>query len=99
MPNNLNDNTTTNASEIIAPNIDKVKESLQRLIIDGEHPIVVALNGGWGEGKTYFWKNNINSYPEKKLAMFLYLAQPQCVKSNNALLLKQYLVQRRTGKK
>ncbi len=42
-----------------APTLEKLKETLARVVFDSERPIVVALKGGWGEGKTYFWKNNV----------------------------------------
>jgi hypothetical protein len=31
--------------------------SIERIVFQSDKPVVVALTGGWGEGKTYFWKN------------------------------------------
>lgn len=44
---------------MLAPTLERLKETLARVVFDSERPIVVALKGGWGEGKTYFWKNNV----------------------------------------
>lgn len=30
-------------------------------ILDEPNPLVLALKGGWGEGKTYFWKNFVTT--------------------------------------
>lgn len=30
--------------------------SLERIVFQSSKPVVVALTGGWGEGKTHFWK-------------------------------------------
>jgi hypothetical protein len=30
--------------------------AIERVVFQSDNPIVVALTGGWGEGKTYFWK-------------------------------------------
>jgi|GEM_PF-4296615 len=30
--------------------------SVKRIVFQSSEPVVVALTGGWGEGKTYFWK-------------------------------------------
>ena|SRR5271154_5894991 len=30
--------------------------AIERFVFQSDKPIVVALTGGWGEGKTYFWK-------------------------------------------
>jgi hypothetical protein len=30
--------------------------SVERIVFQSSEPVVVALTGGWGEGKTYFWK-------------------------------------------
>lgn len=33
--------------------------AIERVIFKGSAPVVVALTGGWGEGKTYFWKEEV----------------------------------------
>ena len=30
--------------------------SVERIVFQCSNPVVVALTGGWGEGKTHFWK-------------------------------------------
>jgi hypothetical protein len=41
--------------------------AIDRIVFKSSKPIVVALTGGWGEGKTYFWKTQvIPSHPEVK---------------------------------
>lgn len=36
-----------------------IAEAIDRIVFNSDRPIVVALKGGWGEGKTFFWKNSI----------------------------------------
>lgn len=38
---------------------EDVRRVLDEHLFKGEKPIVVALDGSWGEGKTYFWKHTI----------------------------------------
>src|SRR5262245_1930024 len=38
---------------------DAALETLDRVVFKGARPIVVAFTAGWGEGKTYFWKNSV----------------------------------------
>jgi hypothetical protein len=33
--------------------------SVERIVFHSSEPVVVALTGGWGEGKTYFWKTAV----------------------------------------
>lgn len=42
-----------------APTLKGLKDTLDRVVFHSDQPIVVALKGGWGEGKTFFWKNDI----------------------------------------
>lgn len=44
---------------IIESTLNQIKESLRRLVFEGKEPIVFAITGGWGEGKTHFWKKSI----------------------------------------
>lgn len=46
-------------SPVLAPTLERLKETLARVVFDSDQPIVVALKGGWGEGKTFFWKNDM----------------------------------------
>lgn len=38
---------------------DDALAAIDRVVFQAAKPIVVALTGGWGEGKTYFWKEVI----------------------------------------
>jgi hypothetical protein len=38
---------------------ERARESVRRSVFEATDPVVVALTGGWGEGKTYFWKEVI----------------------------------------
>lgn len=38
---------------------DNALAAIDRVVFQSTKPIVVALTGGWGEGKTYFWKEVI----------------------------------------
>lgn len=38
---------------------ERALEMLDRLVFRNTTPIVVALVGGWGEGKTHFWHNSV----------------------------------------
>src|SRR3984957_6390314 len=41
--------------------------SVERVVFQSRKPVVVALTGGWGEGKTHFWKEVvIPSRPGKR---------------------------------
>lgn len=54
--------------KLLAPNIVRVKETLVYLVFNSNDPTVVAVVGGWGEGKTYFWRNNVvKDFPEKSI--------------------------------
>jgi hypothetical protein len=33
--------------------------AIDRIVFQSSRPVVVALTGGWGEGKTYFWKEEV----------------------------------------
>jgi hypothetical protein len=33
--------------------------SVERIVFQSTEPVVVALTAGWGEGKTYFWKQDV----------------------------------------
>jgi hypothetical protein len=38
---------------------ERAREAVRRTVFEATDPVVVALTGGWGEGKTYFWKEVI----------------------------------------
>lgn len=44
---------------LLAPNLESLERTLDKLVFEAASPVVVAIKGGWGEGKTYFWKNTI----------------------------------------
>ena len=46
-------------SELLEPKLKEIEETIKNLLFEKSDPIVLALQGGWGEGKTYFWKNSI----------------------------------------
>ncbi len=49
------------------PTLERVKKTIDRYIFEQDDPIVLAITGGWGEGKTYFWKENIvPEYADKR---------------------------------
>ena len=37
--------------------ISKLEEKLYNFFIKNDQEIVIALNGEWGSGKTYFWQS------------------------------------------
>jgi len=39
--------------------LERLEAALTQLLFDSSDPIVVAMNGCWGEGKTFFWKSFI----------------------------------------
>jgi len=41
------------------PSLETVVQTVKDWVFDAEFPIIVAINGGWGEGKTYTWKRII----------------------------------------
>lgn len=41
------------------PTLARVEETIDRYLFKDSEPIVLAITGGWGEGKTHFWKNHI----------------------------------------
>src|SRR5690349_8098677 len=47
------------ASAHLTQSLDDVKALLHRWVFESKEPVVVALKGGWGEGKTFFWKNSV----------------------------------------
>jgi hypothetical protein len=46
------------------PTLKDIQNTLQQLL-DADRPVVIALKGGWGEGKTYFWKESIQKHRKK----------------------------------
>jgi hypothetical protein len=42
-----------------SPTLHDLSDALGRDVFGGADPIVVAIKGGWGEGKTFFWKNSV----------------------------------------
>ena len=44
--------------ELLSPKLGELQASLSRILFEVDDSIVVSLTGGWGEGKTFFWKNN-----------------------------------------
>ena len=53
------------SASLLAPNLSQVRETLGLILFTADEeatraePIIVAIKGGWGEGKTYFWKKTI----------------------------------------
>jgi tRNA A37 threonylcarbamoyladenosine biosynthesis protein TsaE len=33
------------------------RPAIERIVFQSNKPVVVALTGGWGEGKTHFYRN------------------------------------------
>ncbi len=52
-------------NSLLAPSLERLKKALDDFLFVSEEkstlpdPIVVAIKGGWGAGKTYFWKNTV----------------------------------------
>ena len=42
-----------------SPTLHDLSEALAQDVFGGADPIVVAIKGGWGEGKTFFWRNSV----------------------------------------
>ena len=40
----------------------KLEKSLKYLLIRSEEPICIAIKGGWGEGKSYFWHGFVKKH-------------------------------------
>lgn len=40
----------------------KLEKSLKYLLIASEKPICIAIKGGWGEGKSYFWRGFVRKH-------------------------------------
>jgi len=38
---------------------DQLKAAIKKYVFDQNEPVVVSIVGSWGEGKTWFWKNEI----------------------------------------
>ena len=50
------------------PNQQEIENEIDRIVFQSDQPIVVAINGRWGEGKTYFWnKTIIPKYQTKQI--------------------------------
>ncbi len=41
-----------------------IENTLRELLFKQENPIVIAINGNWGEGKTFFWKKLVREYSD-----------------------------------
>lgn len=54
-----------------SPTTKDVFRILDREIFNGECPLVISLDGRWGEGKTYFWKNVIVPKYESKQTLYV----------------------------
>ena len=54
MGNNSSDN-----KELLSENLELIRKSIDRSIFNASEPAVMVVKGGWGKGKTFFWKNNI----------------------------------------
>ena len=50
---------TDEKTNLLAQNLETLRKSLMRLLFESEEPVVAAIKGGWGEGKTFFWKNSV----------------------------------------
>ncbi|AZV47327.1 hypothetical protein C3L23_08590 [Nautilia sp. PV-1] len=53
--------------------ISQLEEKLYEIFIKDNFPVVIAINGEWGSGKTYFWQNIFlerykNKLKDKKIA-------------------------------
>ncbi len=48
---------------LLSPNLKQISQVLNRLLFISEEPLVIAIKGGWGEGKTHFWKKNVAEKP------------------------------------
>ena len=46
-------------SSAVGLGVDELTAWLERVLFNASDPIVIALKGGWGEGKTYFWRNHV----------------------------------------
>lgn len=46
---------------------EKIKEIFQ---ISGDKPIAIAINGKWGVGKSYFWKNEVTPLLKKEFKKY-----------------------------
>lgn len=52
----------------LAPSLQKIKKTLDRVLFESDDPIVIAIKGRWGTGKTYFWQNIIvKNRPSNKI--------------------------------
>ncbi|MES9964825.1 MAG: P-loop NTPase fold protein [Candidatus Sedimenticola sp. 20ELBAFRAG] len=49
----------------LEPSLEDVEKSLEQHVFNSDEPIVVSINGGWGEGKTYFWKQYVKKKHRK----------------------------------
>lgn len=56
---NENEATGISSSDVVHT-LDKIENSLERVLFQSNDPVIVSINGGWGEGKTYFWKEYIS---------------------------------------
>ncbi len=52
--------------ELLSPKLGELQASLSRILFETDDSIVVSVTGGWGEGKTFFWKNNVAPEHENK---------------------------------
>jgi len=46
-------------AEPFSPTLHDLSDALAQDVFGSGDPIVVAIKGGWGEGKTYFWKKSV----------------------------------------
>jgi hypothetical protein len=53
------DHSANESSKLYTLPLDDLRFRLNKLVFQSNEPIVIALNGRWGEGKTTFWKQLI----------------------------------------
>lgn len=53
------DTNTAEPERPFAPRLRELANSLVSAVQSNNEPIVVAIKGGWGEGKTHFWKKTV----------------------------------------
>ena len=60
-------NMMNRQSNLLAPNLKRIEEEIVQFVSAENSRTVIAIEGQWGEGKTFFWKNVIvNNFKDKK---------------------------------
>lgn len=53
---------------LLSPNLKQIYQTLNNLLFKTDAPLIIAIKGGWGEGKTHFWKNGVaEKHPAQKI--------------------------------